>query len=200
MPNNIAGIILAAGKSTRFGAPKVLQSFLGTSFVTCIANALRYSGIENIRLVLGHKFEEISPQIPNRDSFKIVKNRDYELGQFSSLQAGIRDLSTNVAGIVMCLVDHPHLSPETYQTVTNAARQNPDSIVIPTYQNRGGHPVYIPGSLFPQITDANPAKTTLRDIFGQHRDQINRVPVNEPGIRWDIDTPEDLRRIEAEYR
>ncbi|MCF7804748.1 MAG: nucleotidyltransferase family protein [Candidatus Marinimicrobia bacterium] len=199
MPNNIAGIILAAGKSSRFGAPKVLQSFLGTPFVTCISSALQSAGIRDIWLVLGHEFDQLSPKIPSKNSFEIIENPDYEQGQFSSLQTGIRSLPADVAGSVMCLVDHPHINAGTYRTVVTAARQDSKSIVIPTYEDRGGHPVHIPEILFEDIVEADPAKVTLRDIFDCYRDKIIRVPVDEPGIRWDIDTPEDLHRIEAEY-
>ncbi|MBS1271240.1 MAG: Bifunctional IPC transferase and DIPP synthase [Candidatus Marinimicrobia bacterium] len=127
MRNNIAGIILAAGKSSRFGAPKVLQSFLGTPFILRISDALQSAGIPDILLVLGHEFEQLFPKVPSKDSFQIVENPDYELGQFSSLQASIRSLPADVAGTVMCLVDHPHISVGTYRTVVTAARQDPDT-------------------------------------------------------------------------
>jgi CTP:molybdopterin cytidylyltransferase MocA len=198
---NVGAIILAAGKSERFGSPKVLQSFLQEPFTVRILNNLRSAGIpsDNVVLILGHKFDEFRPQLPDLGSTKIIDNPNYELGQFSSIRAGIAEhAKTAVQGTLMCLVDQPHLLPETFQAVLDAAEDNPEKIIIPTYQDRGGHPVFIPEFLFQVILDYSDVNT-LREVFNQHRESINRIPVDDPGLLKDTDYPEDLEEVESLY-
>ncbi|MBD3276349.1 MAG: NTP transferase domain-containing protein [Candidatus Marinimicrobia bacterium] len=198
---NVGAIILAAGKSERFGSPKVLQSFLEQPYTIRILNNLQSAGIssDNVVLILGHKFEEFRPQLPDLGSTKIIDNLNYELGQFSSIRAGIAEhTETAVQGVLMCLVDQPHLLPETFQAVLDAAQDNPEKIIIPTYQDRGGHPVFIPEYLFQVILDHSDVNT-LRDVFNQHRESIKRISVDDPGLLKDTDYPEDLEDMESLY-
>lgn len=101
-------------------------------------------------------------------------------------------------GGLLCLVDQPHLRPETFKAVVEVGRENPDQIIIPTYQNRGGHPVFIPKLLFKVILDFTDT-STLREVFNEHQDSIKRIHVNDPGLLKDTDYPEDLKEVESLY-
>jgi len=205
-------VILAAGKSERMGAPKVLQSFLGESFLSRIAAALRAAGVERIVLVLGHQAAQLQTQLPSVVGLQVVTNHDYEAGQFSSLQAGMRALPPQCAGTLLCLIDQPHLFASTYQQILSSARSAPTQVVIPIYNCHRGHPLYLPARLFAEILQANAADSLsrlcsisrlrsikLRNILAQKPEQITTVAVADPGILEDIDTPADLHRLEQLY-
>lgn len=198
MPQVIDGIILAAGKSERFGQPKVLQTFLGESFVTRIITHLRDVGVRNISLVLGYRAGEFISQIPQSGFPFIVINKQYESGQFSSLQAGVKTIGENISGVLMTLVDCPHISSQVYQSVYDVAQSNPEKVIIPTYQTQGGHPIYLPKPILGKITQAS-ATDNLRDLLRQEQNKIHRIELNEPGLIRDIDTPEDLFALEQLY-
>jgi len=191
----MGALILAAGKSARFGAPKVLQVYRGVPFLARITPFLRNAGVEEITLVLGHEAEKLMPRIPQTENVRFVVNKKYEDGQFSSLQAGILSLDFEVSGVLMCLIDQPHLQQATYAVIVKRALALPEKIILPRYKSRGGHPVYLPRWIFSEIT-AQLSTATLRDLFSRFQEQIVRVDVDDPGIREDIDTPEDLRRLE----
>ena len=103
-----------------------------------------------------------------------------------------------VDGALMCLVDQPHLQPETFKVVLETGQENPEKIIIPTYQGRGGHPVFIPQFLFQVILDYSDT-STLREVFNEHRESMKRIPVNDPGLLKDTDYPEDLKEVESLY-
>ncbi len=191
----IDAVILAAGKSERFGQPKVLQTFLGEPFVSRIIHRLRDSGVRNVSLVLGHNAGEYIPQIPQSGFPYIVINKNYELGQFASLQVGINSVNNNIDGVMLTLIDCPHISSEAYQMVMSESTNYPEKIIIPTYQSKGGHPVYLPAWFFPKIRNADPSDN-LRNLFRDHHSSIHRFEVPDEGITQDIDTPEDLAKLE----
>jgi molybdenum cofactor cytidylyltransferase len=84
-----AGLILAAGESSRMGRDKALLPFRGRTFLEAIVHTLRTAGIEGIAVVLGHHAEEIQ-RAARLDKVETVVNPDYQLGQTSSLQAGLK--------------------------------------------------------------------------------------------------------------
>ncbi len=120
---NLSAIILAAGRSQRFGAPKVLQRFNGIPFLTKIKNNLQQAGLGEMILVLGHQARELIPGLPEAEDFKIVINERYDLGQLSSLQAGLKKVNPHAQGVMMCLVDQPHVPCSVYQALVRAFKQ-----------------------------------------------------------------------------
>lgn len=195
-----SAIILAAGQSQRFGAPKVLQVFNGLPFLSRIGFNLRKLAIEERILVLGFQAQELIPQLPAVPSFKLVINEKYEFGQLSSLQAGLKTVSPRQQGVVMCLIDQPQISFHVYQKLLIKALQNPDCFVVPSFQKRSGHPVFIPVNFFRTILEADARQTHLKAIMHRFPSKIVRVEVDESSILEDIDTRDDLRQLEQKYK
>ncbi|PIX29183.1 MAG: hypothetical protein COZ65_02845, partial [Caldiserica bacterium CG_4_8_14_3_um_filter_35_18] len=122
---------------------------------------------------------------------KIVINEHYNLGMFSSIQKGIAEISRG--GILIGIVDNPF----TNSTVIGELIENfsGGEIVIPDYHGKGGHPVIIPFSLREEILNANPEKTSLKDVFSCHLDMIKRIKFEDQTITFDMDTVEDYNRL-----
>lgn len=197
-PIKIPAIILAAGKSERFGAPKVLQTFAGQPFLRRIVNSLRTAGVAEILLILGHNAKKIIPALPETGKLKILVNERFETGQFSSLQSGIANLPAGSSACILCLIDQPFLSGDTVKQLRKTGQRNPDKIIIPTYQNRGGHPVYLPRNLFGSVI-GEPSSHSLRDVLQKNRNLIIRREIADPFIVEDIDTIADLKRLEKRF-
>jgi CTP:molybdopterin cytidylyltransferase MocA len=199
----IGAIILAAGESKRFGSPKVLQRFGGTPFLTRILTSLRGAGVDEVILVIGHQAQQLAPlisRVPEAEHARVVVNPRFEEGQLSSVQAGIRAVKDSVQGVLLCLIDQPHLEASTYREVAQEARRSPGRIVIPACRARRGHPVFLPRRLFADVLHPD-APCTLRDVISRHGDTILVREVEDPGVCEDIDTREDLARLEqAQYR
>ena len=132
----IAGLILAAGESSRMGTPKATLAYRGSTFLELIVQTLREGGLEHIVVVLGHHAEEIRRQV-KIEAAETVFNPDYRSGQTSSLQAGLRALlADGLEAVILCLVDHPAVSAETVRKIAAAFRESGAPVVIPTYQGR----------------------------------------------------------------
>jgi len=190
----IAGLILAAGESSRMGTPKATLAYRGRTFLEWIVETLRSAGIERIVVVLGHRAWEIQALVKS-EAIEVVINPDYRSGQTSSLQTGLRALaSDDPEAFLLCLVDHPAISAGTVRGIVSAFREGDDPVVIPTYHGRRGHPVLIARRLFEELlglTRDEGADSVVR----RYRPATRYVEVEDEGVVIDVDNPEDYRRL-----
>lgn len=190
----IAGLILAAGESSRMGADKALLTYRGRTFLETILQTLAEAGIDRRAVVLGHHAEEIQRAV-NLQGVDVIVNPDYRRGQTSSLQAGLRALgSAELEAVVLWLVDHPAVSAEVVKRLVTGFRQSAAPAVVPTFHGQRGHPVLISRVLFKNLLDLSPqegANTVIR----KYRDATQFVAVEERGILLDVDDPESYRQL-----
>ena len=190
----IAGLILAAGESSRMGSDKALLPYRGRTFLETIIGTLRDAGVERIAVVLGHHAEEIR-RAANIEGVRVVLNRGYQRGQTTSLQAGLRTLSRpKPEGIVLCLVDHPAVSAGTIEKLIAAFRQSPSPVVTPAFQGRRGHPVLIGRPLFEELLSLGP-ESGANLVIRRHSAEIQSVEVEDAGVLFDVDDPEIYRQL-----
>jgi len=123
-----------------------------------------------------------------------VVNEAPSRGMLSSIQQGILACEDRCRGILLCLVDHPMVADATYQLVLEAAMDSPGHIIIPTYNQRGGHPVFFSREFFPHLMEA-PLNLGARHVTQSNRDRVLRIATKDPGIRYDIDTPVIYKNI-----
>lgn len=181
----IAGIILAAGASTRMGEDKALLAWKDKTFLEHLLAALRNSRVGLVRVVLGANAEEVRKQI-QFGTPEVVVNRDWQKGQLSSLLAALDSLPRGmVEGAVVCLVDHPCVSSRLIQTLLEGFQQSGKPIVIPTYQGRRGHPVVFSATLFDELRAA-PMEVGARHVVRQHAGDILEVATEEEGVVLNI--------------
>jgi len=191
----IAGLILAAGESSRMGQDKALLTYRGRTFLEAVTQTLRAAGLEQIAVVLGHHAEEIQ-RATNLRGIQVVINPDYRRGQTTSLQAGLRALTTGaLEAIVLCLVDHPAVSPEVVTQLLATFRATRAPVVIPTFQGQRGHPVVIGRKLFDELLNLS-ADTGTNTVFRAHRDETRFAEVDDRNILVDVDNQEEYQRLQ----
>jgi molybdenum cofactor cytidylyltransferase len=190
----IAGLILAAGESSRMGTPKATLAYRGHTFLELIVQTLREGGLERIVVVLGHQAEDIQRQV-KLEAAQVVINPDYRSGQTSSLQAGLRALiADDLEAVLLCLVDHPAVSADTVRRIVATFRQGGDPVVIPTYQRRRGHPSLIGRQLFDELLGLA-CDAGADSVVRRYRPATQFVEVEDEGIVIDVDDPESYRRL-----
>ena len=189
----IAGVILAAGRSTRMGRSKALLSAsLTETFVARLLTTLRAAGIPAI--VVGRPDDEPLRAELDRRGATCVLNPDADAGgQLSSLLTGLAAVDrADLRGLMMVPVDAPLVTSATIAALLAAVDTTGGPIVRPRHQGRHGHPVIFSRTLFDDLRRANPtegAKAVLR----AHADGIVNVDVDDPGVLADLDTPEAYR-------
>jgi CTP:molybdopterin cytidylyltransferase MocA len=191
----IAGLILAAGESSRMGRDKALLDYRGRTFLDTIVTTLRAAGIERIGVVLGHHATEIQ-QAVKFEGVELVINLDYRRGQTSSLQAGLRTMeNSDLEAVVLCLVDHPGVAPATVRTLIDSLRQSGAPVVIPTHQGQRGHPVVIARALFPELLSLGPDEGANL-VARRYRDATRFIEVEDKGVLLDVDEPADYPQLQ----
>ena len=189
----IAGLILAAGESSRMGQDKALLTYRGRTFLETVVQTLREADVSRVAAVLGHHAEEVQRGI-TLENVEVVINPEYRRGQTSSLQAGLRALeSADLEAVVLCLVDHPLISADTVRALVASFRRSGAPVVIPTFQNQRGHPVLVARALFEELRGLS-SDEGANTIIRKHHDAAKFVEVSDEGILIDVDNPDVYRR------
>ncbi len=177
---HIAGIILAAGASSRMGQDKALLRWGDKTFLDHLLAALRNAETDPVRVVLGANADEVQKQI-SFGAGEVVVNPDWQKGMLSSLIAGLNSLPADVEAAVVCLVDHPCVSSTLIRALRENFRTGGKLIAIPTYQSRRGHPVLFSAKLFDELRAA-PLEVGARHVVRRHADDILELPTEEEGM------------------
>jgi molybdenum cofactor cytidylyltransferase len=195
-----AAILLAAGLSTRMGAPKMLIPWGGRPVVRVMVKKFLAAGVDHVVVVTGSGREEVENSLRGL-RVRAVFNPRFREDMATSVQAGVTAIPGEVDFLFITPADHPWLSVTTITGLLDAARENPaHAIFQPVYEGRGGHPLGLragpggdpPVALLREILDA-PAGWTLRNLLRKHAGRLLRWPCGDPGCVRDLDTPEDLR-------
>jgi molybdenum cofactor cytidylyltransferase len=191
-----AGVILAAGRSTRFGRPKALLPVAprGPSFVTALVAAFRDAGIATV-FVVGRDDDRSLREVVALADATFVSNDDPDRGQLSSLVTAIDALGAYaVRAIVVVPVDMPLIAAASIAAVRDAFVQRNPPIARATYRGRHGHPVVFGAALFDELRRANPAEGA-RTVVHAHADEVANVEVEDAAVVKDVDTPADYREV-----
>lgn len=187
----IIPIILAAGESKRMGFPKILAKIDGKCFGDIIINKLQKTHFfAKIIIVLGHNHNIIAPHFSNKKNVKIIVNQAYKDGPLSSLKCALKYIK-NPVSILMWPVDHPLVKLDTLLKMLNSWKNNINSIIVPSYNFKRGHPVIFDKYFFDELLNAElnlGAKSILKK-FPKHIIHIN---TNDTGIIKNINSPNGI--------
>jgi molybdenum cofactor cytidylyltransferase len=189
----IAGIILAAGESSRMGTPKALLDYRGETFVGRLVRVLGASS-QPVLVVLGYHADVIRKKVPA--NAHVVVNLEPGRGQLSSLQTGLAALPAEADGFAFIPVDSPAVESDTVAKLIQAFDQRDPStlFVIPRQSGRRGHPVVAARSIAAEFL-ALPPTAEAREVVHAHVDRTEYVDVDDDGIFTDVDDPEAYRRL-----
>jgi molybdenum cofactor cytidylyltransferase len=191
----ICAIILAAGESRRMGQLKPLLKIKEKTFLQHISEQVQKAGIDRIFVITGFEAEKVKKE-SGVGAVHFLTNHEYSNGQFSSLQTGIKNLPKNCSGVLVCLVDQPHIKCEWIHKLLDAFQKTNAPIVTPKFKSKRGHPILFNSSLFEEILQMGP-KQTAHDLKRNHYENIVDVLIDDEGLIFDADTPDDLKRVQG---
>ena len=188
----MAGIVLAAGRSRRMGRPKQLLPVNGVTMVECVVTRIR-PHVAQLVVVIGHAAEHVAAVLGNRP-VRLAVNYDVDRGMLGSVKCGLRAAGSSWGGFLICLGDQPGVTDSLVRAILDGAGSTGKGIVIPTFSGRRGHPVYLSRQYYDQVLGLNESRG-LNVVTGSHPADTLEVPVAEPAVLEDMDTPADYARL-----
>ena len=148
-------------------------------------------------VVVGGNEAALSPVV-YANGASLVVNPDPARGQFSSLRLGLREvLNRGRDATMVTLVDRPPVRAETLATLEAAYEQAATHrkwAAIPEYQGKHGHPVLVGREMLEAFLRA-PETANARDVEHAHQGEIEYVPVDDPLVAVNVDTPEQYASL-----
>jgi molybdenum cofactor cytidylyltransferase len=191
----VAGVVLAAGSSTRMGCLKQLLPFRGKPLLAHVVASARDAGLLPVVVVLGHGADRVRREV-DLTGTRVTINPDYRRGQSASLIRGLAALPPACPAALFLLGDQPLVTPGLIVRVLAGYRRTRAPVVVPTFRGRRGNPVLIDRSLFPRL-GALSGDVGARGIFRECAGRIEWVPVEDRGTHLDVDTWQDYQDLMA---
>ena len=192
----IAGIVLAAGRSSRLGRPKQLLPLQGEPLIRHTLRQVLASSLDEVMLVIGHEADEVRAAVAGLP-VDCIFNPDAAAGQSTSVRAGLAALSPDVECAVFILGDQPGVDPNVIDALIAAWRTARSPVVAPLYEDRIGNPVLFDRGVFPELAllegDAG-ARPVVRAY--QDTGELRLVPVSGAAPP-DVDTEADYAALIA---
>ncbi len=191
-------VVLAAGAGLRLGgvAKALLRGGDGASFLSIIAARAAQGGAPVAVVVVGEPHREATEREARRLGLCVAVNADPGRGMASSVATGFslaraREWDAQVA--LLWPVDHARVAPATVDAVVRASDAR--RIVVPTFDQRGGHPTAFGRSTWAALAACDQAADGARSVLRAHAELVVRVPVDDPGVLADVDTPADREAL-----
>ncbi|MCI0556555.1 MAG: putative selenium-dependent hydroxylase accessory protein YqeC, partial [Anaerolineae bacterium] len=214
----IAGIILAAGESTRFGKTKQLLDWKGKPFVRAVTMTALEAGLSPVIVVTGANAEKVESAVKDLNVIT-VRNEDWKSGQGSSIKAGVLSLNRPPPGLpqirhqiysienndlnvvfgggkvgaaIFLLTDQPQITTSILRALVQKHAEGLYPIVAPMVMDRRANPVLFDRDVFADLTTLE-GDVGGRSIFHKHR--VEYLPWHDDSLLLDVDTPEMYQRL-----
>ena len=205
--NNVAGLILAAGASSRMGSPKALLKIEDKTLLEDQVDRLRHADCDPVIAVVGSEANKIIDQHKNLNVTWAL-NHEWERGHFSSILCGLEELSSSniktsssdskspsssnlIGGSILLPIDTVGVPIETIKEILDKGLQE-DKIIIPTFKNRGGHPVFLTTEFIKHLLASTTPNDRLDHLLKNDRNML-RLEVNSESILNNINTSAELK-------
>jgi molybdenum cofactor cytidylyltransferase len=194
-PTRTAGVLLAAGRSSRFGEPnKLLTTIDGTPIVRRAAETLLDSAVERVVVVLGYEAAAVRDALSGL-AVETVDNDRYRKGQATSVATGVRALRSgpDVDAAVFALGDMPAVNPSSVDTLLAAFESGVGTALAAAYEGLRGNPVLFDHAHFDTLAAAK-GDTGGRNLLFE-TDAAALIETNDPGVCADVDEPADIDEL-----
>jgi molybdenum cofactor cytidylyltransferase len=189
----LAGLVLAAGASTRMGTPKQLLPVAQSTLLDRVLSEALTSDLGLVVLVLGFKAREIVEGLRTdlrHPKLKIVENKDPGRGISSSIITGLSVVEKNWDGVMIILADMPHVTAGLINLLKARSEESGCPLAALTLRGKRSHPVIIRRPFFPALR-ALRGDEGARTLFVEHAEQVCLVEPEGDYDDRDIDTRDD---------
>ena len=190
----LAGVILAAGLSSRMGMFKPLLEIGGKSMIRRVMELMQNTGADPVIVVTGHRHEELEAHLAGC-GVRFVRNPNYaSTQQLESLQLALAALPGDCGRVLVTPADIPLVRPDTVERLLAVK----GDFIRPHFEARTGHPVVLSAGLIPFLLRYD-GPGGLKGAVNQSGCVIRDIGVDDPGVLIDNDTPDDFQRTLARF-
>lgn len=189
----IGATVLAAGQSRRMGTQKLLLPWAGQPMVTHVVDQVLGSPARPVIVVVGRAGQAMAEALAGRPVM-LVSNPDPQSEMLASVRCGLKSLPPACVGALVVLGDQPGMTSQLLGRLIAAFRDGPAGIVVPRCGGRRGHPILLPRRFFAEVLQRYEG-VGLRGLLRQYPHDVVEVPIEGASTQWDVDTPDDYRRL-----
>ena len=198
----VAGIVLAAGASTRMGRIKQLLPVGDETLIERVLIEILKAGLDQVVLVLGHQAREIQAAIMplfTQPELRVIENRQYRQGISSSIAAGISEVEHTHDHVIIFLADMPCIQTDLIHLLLGRYLTSGMRIGAVKGKGRPAHPVIFSRELYPELKHLK-GDVGARSLFHKHSGSVCLIEPDENYDSLDIDTPEDYAAFQMSLR
>jgi len=189
----VTGLVLAAGGSTRLGAPKQLLTYKGATLLDHVLDTARACEFDQLICVIGGSATEIREHV-DLSNAEIVENPHFGEGCSSSIAAALQTVDARADVVVLMLADQPGVTADTVAALIKGRGASP--LAACAYEDGRGHPLAFDRSTFADLKRLHGDKGVWK-LLDLRAGEVVDVPI--PGLTpRDVDTDEDYRALLAE--
>ena len=190
--------MLAAGSGSRFGGGKLLAPFGGRPLITATLSGLHGAPVDEIIVVVGAEGERLR-SITTAYETRIAENPRWVEGMSTSVRAGLRACASDARAVVVCLADQPLVGAEAVERLVRAFEQGA-TVAVATYGGEMRNPVLFARGVWPLLLREMLGDRGARVFLKHHQGMVTEVACDDVADPADVDTVEDLRRLEGDLK
>ena len=193
----ISAVILAAGESKRMGKQnKLLLPVAGEALLVKLIKSVCDSDVGQVIVVIGHEAEKIRRKL-NNFPLSFVYNPNFSEGMTTSIKSGVKEVSPDCDGYMICLADMPFINTSEINKLIHAYAQNRINekrlIVIPVYQGHRGNPVLFSTEFREDILE-HKIEYGCKGVIMNNFESVKEIEMDDDSMLLDVDTLEDYQR------
>ena len=194
-----AGIVLAAGLSSRFGTAKQLALFRGRTLLERTVETAVSSLLDRVVVVLGHRAGQIRAThliAFDHPKVDVIENPDFKDGMSTSVRMGLEHAARTHPSVMFLLGDQPLIRPDVIDRLLSRFWASDKDICVPVFQGKRGNPAIFGRAFFDEIRSLR-GDTGARGIIDAYPDRVLPIEISNPALFIDVDCREDLLRLEG---
>ena len=193
----VTAILTAAGFSSRMSGYKPLLKWQNTTLIEYQIKTLFDAGVDEVMVVVGYNYKSITPYIENSKASFVINNK-FARGRATSIIEGMKFVSPDTTSIMILGVDQPRNSVIINQLIYQHSSLD-YLITYPSFDGKGGHPIIFSSLLREELMLISETSSGIRLITEKYKDKINKVEMQEPLVRLDLNTSHEYTEAFARW-
>ena len=194
--SGVSAIVLAAGAGSRFGGGKLLAPLGGRTLIEATLNGLREAPVDETIIVVGSEGERLR-SVSTAYGARVVENPCWAEGMSTSVRAGLAACSPGSRAAVVALADQPLVGSEAVERLVEAF-EGGARVAVATYGGKQRNPALFAREVWPLLEREMSGDRGARAVLTRHPDLVTEVACDDVADPADVDTVDDLRRLQEE--